>query len=269
VQQPKNGFLRGKIMSDPEVQAVPGSVPASPGLSQVQRVISTFTAPSKTFEDIKRGNKSWWLPFLILVLVSYVLFAAITFKVGWAQVAENVIHLNPKSEERMAQAPPAQREMSMKWTQYGMEGSFAASPIPILVAAAIISLVLWGTINFVFGGNAKFGSVFAVWMFAALPGIFKSLLGAIVLFAGASPESFNLNNFAPTNVGAFLSPTETNAALYKIATAIDVTTIWYLVLFSIGIAIVAGVKRSSGYIAVFGWWAIIVLVGAGWAAAFS
>jgi hypothetical protein len=41
------------------------------------------------------------------------------------------------------------------------------------------------------------------------------------------------------------------------------------VLFSIGIAIVAGVKRSSGYIAVFGWWAIIVLVGAGWAAAFS
>jgi hypothetical protein len=33
-----------------------------------------------------------------------------------------------------------------------------------------------------------------------------------------------------------------------------------------GIAIVAGVKRTSGYIAVFGWWAIIVLFGAGIAA---
>ena len=33
-----------------------------------------------------------------------------------------------------------------------------------------------------------------------------------------------------------------------------------------GIAIVAGVKRSSGYIAVFGWWAIIVLFGVGYAA---
>ena len=31
-----------------------------------------------------------------------------------------------------------------------------------------------------------------------------------------------------------------------------------------GIAIVAGVKRSSGYIAVFGWWALIVLIGVGW-----
>jgi hypothetical protein len=32
---------------------------------------------------------------------------------------------------------------------------------------------------------------------------------------------------------------------------------------------VAGVKRSSGYIAVFGWWVLIVLITVGWAAAFS
>jgi hypothetical protein len=29
---------------------------------------------------------------------------------------------------------------------------------------------------------------------------------------------------------------------------------------------VAGVKRSSGYIAVFGWWAIFIVIGAGFAA---
>jgi hypothetical protein len=254
-------------MSDPEVQSA-AAVPA-PGLSQLQRVTSVFTAPSKTFEDIKRGNKSWWMPFLILVLFSYVLFGAITLKVGWAQVAENAIHLNPKSEEKMAQSPPAQRETIMKFTQYSMEGSFAASPVLILIVAAVITLVMWGTINFVFGGKAKFGGIFSVWMFAALPGIFKSLLGAVVVFVSGTPETFNLNNFAPTNIGAFLSPTETNAAVYKIATAIDLTTIWYLVLFGIGLSIVAGVKRNSGYIAVFGWWAIIVLVGAGWAAIMS
>jgi hypothetical protein len=39
-----------------------------------------------------------------------------------------------------------------------------------------------------------------------------------------------------------------------------------MVLMSIGLATVAGVKRSSGYIAVFGWWAIIVLVSVAWAA---
>jgi len=139
----------------------------------------------------------------------------------------------------------------------------------VVVFGLVVAVVLWGTINFVFGGKATFGGVLAVWMYAALPGIIKSLLGSIVLFAGAAPESFNLANFAPTSVGAFLSPTETNAALYKLATSLDVTNIWYLALMGIGLAIVAGVKRSSGYIAVFGWWALIVLVGVGWTVAFG
>ena len=253
-------------MSDLEVQP---AAEATPGLSEWQRVTNTFTAPSKTFEDIKRGNKSWWMPFVILALAGYVFFAAVTLRVGWAQVAENSIHLNPKSEERMAQAPPAQREMTMKWTQYGMEIGFAAGPILVLLFAVIIAVVLWGTINLVFGGKAKFGSVFAVWMFAALPGILKSLLGAVVIFAGAAPESFNLNNFAPTSVGAFLNQLETNAALYKLASSLDFTTIWYLFLMGMGLAIVAGVKRTFGYIAVFGWWVIVLLFNVGIAAAFS
>jgi hypothetical protein len=108
-----------------------------------------------------------------------------------------------------------------------------------------------------------------MWMFAGLPGNFKSLLGALVLFTGAAPETFNLNNFAPTSLGAFLNPLETNAALYKLASALDITTIWSMVLLSIGLATVAGLKRSSGYIAVFGWWGLITVIGVGWAAAFG
>lgn len=242
---------------------------AAPGLSQWQRVASTFTAPSRTFEDIKRGNRSWWMPLLFVALAGYVLFAAVTFKVGWAQVAQNTIHLDPKAEERMEQMPEASRATTMKFTLYSMEGSFAAAPLIVMAVLALGSLGLWGTINFGFGGRATYGGIFAVWMFAALPGIIKSLLGAIVLYAGAAPESFNLNNFAPTSVGAFLSPTDTNAALYKLASALDFTVIWSLVLLGMGVAIVAGVKRSSGYIAVFGWWAIFVLFGVGWAAVFS
>jgi hypothetical protein len=38
------------------------------------------------------------------------------------------------------------------------------------------------------------------------------------------------------------------------------------IVLGMGLAIVAGVKRTSGYIAVFGWWAIFILIGAGFAA---
>jgi hypothetical protein len=254
-------------MSDLGVQAVQ----PVPPLTEIQRVTNTFIAPSRTFEDIQRGNKSWWLPFVIVALVGYIFFAAVYTKVGMATVSENQIKLNPKAEERLAQATPEQRETQMKISVTVTEIIFAINPLLILGGIALMSLVLLGTVNFIFGGKATFGGIFSVWIFALLPGILKALLGALVLFMGAPPEQFNIKNYAPTNLAAFVFPNaaEANQALYSLFSSLDIITIWTLVLLSIGVATVAKVKRTSGYIAVFGWWALLVLVGVGWAAAFS
>jgi hypothetical protein len=253
-------------MSDSAVQP---ATEQAPGLSQMQRVTNVFTAPSKTFADIKRGNKSWWLPFILMAIVGYVLYGVVSTKIGMEQVVQNQIHLSPKQEERMNQAPPEQRETSMKISLGVTQGIFIGGPILLLIVIAIGSVGLWGTINFLFGGRATYGSIFTVWMYAGLPGIIKVLLGVIVIYAGTAPESFNIKNYAPTNLGAFLNPLETNPALYSLASSLDIITIWTMVLLGMGIATVAGVKRGSGYIAVFGWWAIFTLIGVGWAAAMS
>jgi hypothetical protein len=252
-------------MSELEVQPVVETA-AVGGLSQVQRVTNIFSAPSKTFQDIKRGNRSWWLPFVLFVVVGYGLFAAVNAKIGMQQVVDNQIRLDPKTEERMAQMTPEQRAMNANISLKVTQGIFIANPLMLLAGVALLSLGLWATINFVFGGKSTFGSIFSVWMYASLPSIVKTLLGIVVIFAGTAPESFNIKNFAPTNLGAFLNPMETNKALYSLATSIDAVTIWTLVLLAIGTAAVAGVKRNSGYIAVFGWWVIFVLVGVGAAA---
>ncbi|MGA2207168.1 MAG: YIP1 family protein [Terracidiphilus sp.] len=254
-------------MSDTGIQPAAESTPAGAGLTQWQRVANTFTAPSKTFEDIKRGNRSWWLPLIIGALFTYMLFGAVVQKIGIQQVVDNQIRMSPKAQERMAQVPETQREMSNKIAVGITEGAFLAGPAIGIVYAAVLSLGLMATINFGFGGKAKFGSVFAVFYYAWLPQLVKALLGTVVIYSGMAPESFNIKNFAPTNLGAFLDPVDTNKALYTLATSLDAVTIWTLVLLSIGTAIVAGTKRSSGYIAVFGWWAIFVLIGVGWAAA--
>jgi len=251
-------------MSDLGVQ--PAST-ATPGLSQWQRVVNTFAAPSKTFEDIKRGNRSWWMPFLISAVFTFIFFFAITSKVGWGTVADNMVRMNPKAEERMSQLTPEQRDTQMKVMRYGTEGVFAASPIVFgLGFTALTALAFMGTINFGFGGRATFGSVFAVLMYAFLPWVVRILLGTIVLYSGMAPESFNLNTPAPTSLGAFLSPQDTNLSLYTLATWLDFTSIWCLVLVGIGVATVAGVKRSSGFIAAFGWWALCLIISVGWAA---
>jgi hypothetical protein len=254
------------IPAQPAAEPIPQP---EPGLSQIQRVMYTFTAPSKTFNDIKAGHRSWWLPFLISVLVGYLFFAAVSTKIGMRQVAENSVHMNAKQEARFADMPPDQRETAMKFTVYVTEGIFLASPLLVLVIVSVVSLVLWGTINFAFGGKATFGGIFCVGMYAGLVGVIQALLGIIVVFASSAPESFNINNFAPTNIAAFLSPLDTNHAVYALLKSLDVITIWNLVLMSMGLATVAGVKKGSGYISVFGWWALLVILGVGVAAAMA
>ena len=257
---------KGEIMSDMGVGAVAGGEPEGGGLTQLQRVTNTFVAPSKTFEDIKRGNKSWWLPLIIGAIFSYMLFGAIVQKITMQQVVDNQIRMDPKAQERMANTPPEQRAMGNKIAVGITEGVFIGGPVLAMGVVAVFSLVLMATINFGFGGKAKFSEIFAVSYYAWLPEIFRAILGTIVIYSGMAPESFNIKNFAPTNLGAFLDPVETNKALYALATWVDAVTIWRLVLLSIGVAIVARTKRSSGYIAVFGWWVLMLLIAVGWAA---
>jgi hypothetical protein len=253
-------------MNDFQYPVVP-AVPEAPALTQGQRLIYTFTAPSKTFFDIKRST-SWWLPFLLGVIATYALFFAVQTKVGWSQVAENSIRMSPKRSEQLDKLTPEQRAANMKIAVVMTEAIFAAFPIFSLITVAIIAGVLLATINFGFGGKANFWEVFSVSWYAGLPGLIKVLLGVIALFAGMAPESFNSQNFSGTNIGFYLPP-ETSKPLLALATSLDVITIWTLVLSAIGLSVVAGTKRSSAYIVVFGWWIVVVLVGVGSAAAFS
>src|SRR5580658_568453 len=212
-------------MTEPEIQA---TADAAPTLSQGQRVISAFTAPAKLGADIQRGNKSWWFPFIISLIVSFAFFGVVNSKVGMQQVVDNQTHLNPKAEERLAGLTPEQRETNNKVTVAVTEGLFIGGPFLGLLAFVVFALIMWGTVNFVFGGKATFGKLFTVYNYAWLPQIIKVLLGIIVLYSGMAPESFNIRNFAPTNLAAFLDPIETNKMLYALATSIDVTMIWTL-----------------------------------------
>jgi hypothetical protein len=237
---------------------------STPGLSQGERVIDTFVAPSKTFTDILR-NQSWWLPFLISVIVSYGFVFALQSRVGWDAIAANAMKQDPKAAERLANAPAAQQEQVIKITTMSIQYGMYASPVIILLSAAVIALVLWGTINFIFGGTATFGRVFAVWLYGSLPLQFVYILAIVTLFAGLDRDAFNINNPVGTNVGFYLG-TEAPQWLAKLGTSLDVFWLWSLTLVGIGLGIVAKVKKSSGLIAVFGWWLLLLVFKVGYAA---
>ncbi len=247
-----------------DVAFAPELLPLS-GLSQTARVVDTFVAPSKTFADVLR-SASWWLPFLLVLLSSYTLTVAIQQKVGWAQLVQNEIHANPKAEAKLATLPPEQVAQQSTVTQAIMKGAFYAAPLTNLLLLVVMAAVLWGTINFGFGGMATFSRVLCVAAYAGLPLAIKNLLAAALLFAGRSPDSFTMDTCLGSNPGYYL---ETPGALKTLLTSIDMFSIWLAVLLSIGLAVVAHRKRSAGYFAVFGWWVLILLIRTGWAAVSS
>jgi hypothetical protein len=256
-------------MSDPEVQSVAGTAPEGAGLSQWQRVANSFTAPSKTFEDIRDHSRSWWLPFLLFIVVGTALWGTVTVKVGWDTVVQNGLRVAPKQAEQLDRLPAEQRTTQMKYSAIGQQIFWALAPGWVLLMNVIGAAVLLATINFGFGGKATFGKVLAVSWYAGLPGLLKLILGAVGLWVGLAPESFMPGNPAGTNPGFYLMPPDVPAALWGVYSALDIMGIWTLVLLSMGLAKVAGTKPSTGYIAVFGWWVLTVAIGVGISAAFS
>jgi hypothetical protein len=231
---------------------------ASAPLSQMERVIDTFIAPSKTFNDILR-NASWWLPWLLGALVTLGFSAAVQQKIGWDKTYSNILqHSSEAQQERFAQLSPdqqaRQKAVAASFTKYIVW----VSPVLGLFFAAIAAGLLLMTLNFGLGGHAKFGQIFALWMYATLPWLIQAILAIIVLFAGLDPDAFNLKNPVGTNLGYYL-PSDSSQWLIAFGTSIDVLTIWVLILVTIGCAIVARTKLAATAIAVGGWWILITV----------
>jgi len=252
-----------RVMSD--IAAVEGQA-AGPGLSQMERVVDTFVAPTKTFKDILRST-SWWLPFLLLVLVTLGTTVVVEKQVGWGRVAENQLHQNPKQEEAMANLTPEQRASRMQVTanvwRYLSYCSFAF----ILVFVAIFALIYWASFNFGLGAKTTFGQMFAVCMYASLPRLLIGLLSIVMLLFGNSADSYDARNPVGTNLAYFLP--DSGPALKAALGFFDVIGLWQLALLVIGTAIVAKVSTGKAAAVVVGWWVIGLLVSVGIAAATS
>jgi hypothetical protein len=235
-------------------------------LTQGERVIDTFIAPTKTFADIRR-NRSWWLPMLILAAFSYLFALTAMSHVGPQRLAESALRNNPSQNERLQQATPEQRAQTLRITATIMQVSFFGSPLLVLVSSALGALLLWVGFNFILGGSATFSGMFAVMIFAWLPSILRSILSTAMLFLG-DPESFNINDPIGTNPGFYMGA-NSSAFLKAVLGSLDIFSIWILVLMAVGGAIVARVKIRSGVILVFATWLIVVLLRAAAAAAMS
>src|ERR1700761_238319 len=115
---------------------------ASKPLSQWERVLDTFIAPSKTFTDILR-DASWWLPWLVGVLITLGFGMAIQQKIGWDKTYNTILQQGSQTQlDRMSQLSAEeqahQKAIGAKFVAY----IFWGTPVLGLIFAAIASGVL-------------------------------------------------------------------------------------------------------------------------------
>jgi hypothetical protein len=236
--------------------------PTGPGLSEPQRLINTFIAPSKTFADVRR-NSSWWVPLLLISVFSISFFVMVDKKVGFDQVARTMLANN----KAIQQLDPAQQEQAYARTAVGLKFGEYGAPIFILIYVLITAAVLMATFNFMMDAQVSFGQSMAIVMYGWLPGILSAILSIFALAFG-DPEGFRLENPVGTNPAHFMDPTSTPKFLYAMLTSVDVISLWIVVLIGIGFALNAKKKISIGsaVTTVAVWYFIAKLAGAGFAA---
>jgi hypothetical protein len=160
-----------------------GQAPEVHGLSQVERVVDTYVAPSKTFNDIRRSI-SWWLPAILFFIVSALFAYSVDKKIGFDAVTEQQIQQSPKAQDRMASMAPADRARAIKMQATGTKYFSYGGGVFFLLIPLIGGLLNWATINFGFGAKTTFGQNYAVQMYSALPLLLKSVLAIVLIFAG-------------------------------------------------------------------------------------
>ena len=251
-------------MTSAAVTPVPESAPP---LSQGQRIINTFIAPSKAFADLRR-SASWWLPFLLMSLASLLFVYVVDQKIGFRKVAENQLQMSPKGAARMEQLPPEDRNRQMQQQATGFRYFSYGYPVIIVIWNLLMAAILFATFKFAAGADVKFKVALAIVMYASLPLIIKSLLAMLSVGVGASADSFTFQNPIASNPGYFLNPADSRW-LYSLGSALDIFMVWTLALTAIGFSAVSKVKRSTALLIVFGWYLFFVVASTGLGAAFS
>ncbi len=241
----------------PVLPASPAPTPEPVPLSEGARLVNTFIAPSKTFTDLRR-SAMWWAPWLIISIFSVVFMYSISKQVGFEQVSKSQVEHSSRAEQ-FDKLPADQQAKQLQFSAK-IVGVFAyGSPLLILLYCLIGTLALWLTFKLALGGETSFGQAYAITMYSWLPGIIGAILGTIALFAGANPEGFDINNPVGTNLAYYLDAETTGKFVRGMASALDVLTIWTIVLLGIGFASTSKVKRSTAIIVVAVWYLVFKL----------
>lgn len=204
-----------------------------------------FYAP----EDVYKKQQTPWVPFiasLVLILIATLLFTKISFP-----------FIMERIKERISQLPPEQQEKALssftlsKALIFGTIGSIINTTFKLVLFSLIYYLIF-----IAFGVTLRYISVMIPVAYglyiAGIGNIFKVFISFITK-----------NPYPQTSLALFygkFTPELAKLWHYKIASHVDIFTLWSLFIIATGFYVITGLERKKTFMVVFGLWGVYILI---------
>ena len=199
--------------------------------SSLVDVVKVLYEPGAVFERV-RARPSFFAPFLTIVVVQCVLFFV------------NLSYLKAAVAAQMAtQAAGRPVPGTAMLAVFGLVGLVIVLGIVLLISG----LLLWVIASMVGGGEAKFGTLLSVAVYAAVPStILLSIVGLIVLHMQGTTGLTSPQDLQPALGLDLLAPGMKGFA-GSVMKAINPFSLWGLVLTAIGVSTTQRASKGTGY----------------------
>lgn len=245
---------------------LPTSTPGPAAINPAAAMGQVLVRPGETFGRLV-PRPTWWLPFVVGLILAAIFSTVMTSRVDFqASMQQKLEQRAEKTGQKIQQAQvDAAAEMQQRIAPfYPFFGAFGYAFFFFLAA-----LVLWGGAR-VFGSEAKFAMLLAVFAYASVPNLIKSVVANIHLLA--KPDSSllldQLGKLVPTNLGALLGP-QANPVLLALLSSFDIFTIAVVILLIAGFRKLPGLSRGYATAIPLVLWGLLIVLSMGRAAFFG
>lgn len=217
-------------------------------LSFTTKLIRVFTDPATVFENV-RLQPDWLLPLLITLVIS-VGFSLVTQDL-MLDFQKEAIYENSLIPEELKDTAIEQMENKspMRLNIESIGGSVINIFVVYLIAAGAFLVVG----NFILGGKASFKQLFSLVSWTGLIGGLELLVKLPLALSKGSLHVY-------TSLALLMDLSQKKTPLFMILDAIDIFTIWKIVLWSMGMSIIYQFSKAKGYTAIVSLYAVYLLI---------
>jgi hypothetical protein len=213
------------------------------------RFVGILTAPRSTFEYVVAHPKWFGMFVLTAVIVAFGAALPMTTDAGKQAAVDQQVSSMEGFGMQVSDEQYAQMMKGTAILPYMTAGSVL---VGTLIMALIIAAILWAIFNAALGGDASYKQILAVLIHAGVISAAGQLFtGPLNYFRGAVTSA--------TNLSVLLPMLDETSFMGRLAGAIDLFIIWWLIVLAIGLAVLYRRKTQPIAYTSFGIYAVIAL----------